>query len=76
MIEMPHPITEATADVLWNDLLRHGGIYTVPGGRSVNGTLEFDGVVFTVVRTEDVPAELTMLTRLHRKVGRVGKWFR
>lgn len=72
---MPLPITQATADALWADPLRHGGMYTPPGGRRTEGTLEIDGVVFTVIRGQDIPPERRKRLRARLPILR-NRWWR
>lgn len=72
---MPLPITQVTADVLWADPLVHGGIYTPPRGRFLEGALEFDGVVFTVIRDQDIPQERRKRLRARLPILR-NRWWR
>lgn len=71
---MPLPITQATADTLWADPLRHGGTYFPPVGLQTTGTLEFDGVVFTVIRNQEIPPEHRKRLRARLPVLRNWWW--
>lgn len=66
-------ITQATADVLWNDPLDHGGTYTPPRGKVLVGSLEFDGVLFEVIRDRYIPADRKK--RLRARLPIIRNWW-
>ena len=72
---MSLPITQSTADAMWNDPLPHGGMYIPPGGTRTTGTLEFDGVVYEVIRDEDVPDDRRKRLRARLPIIR-RRWWR
>ena len=71
-VRMPNPITEATANALWDDAMPHGGIYSrpVPGHR---GSLEFDGVIFDVVLDRNIPVDRKK--RLRARLLIIRRWW-
>jgi hypothetical protein len=70
----PRPITQTTADAMWADQMPHSGEYSPPGDHR-EGTLEFDGVMFTVIRDKDIPPERRKRLRARLPIVR-RRWWR